>query len=235
MYWYVYIFEGIAAGIILAVVVVGLVGVVAFCISTNFWRDKPRKWLYRAGFMLIFVVISLFAVLLMDITTDVGENIILMKIKNNEPTGKVLTGDENRGLVFFRTDAFMKSKDRIEGNRSIKTADGKDINLLITAVVAVENPNKVFYAWKDSVERPNSSEEANENILDLISEQYMDAMNYTTFEDLEKDCINDGIESVLKKNGLELLDMKVLLRLPDKLLGEIKSTILLQKENQLIK
>ena len=44
----------------------------------------------------------------------------------------------------------IKSKYKIESNQKVKTADSKDIKLLITAVIAVENPEKVFYAWRDS-------------------------------------------------------------------------------------
>ncbi len=232
MYWYVYMFEFKSVFLLVLAVAVGLIGLL---MGTVFCKSGPRKWLCCIRTALIFIVMLILLVIFVDYTTDVGENTILMKIKDSELTGEVLTGDENRGLLLFKTAAFMRLKDEIEGNQDVQTADGKGIKLIVTAVVAVEDPNKVFYVWRDSEKRSGSYEEANTNILDLISKQYMEVINHATLEDLEKDRVspktffgvNNSIKSVLKKNGLELLDMKVLLRLPDKVLGEIKSTIVI--------
>ncbi len=232
MYWYVHMFEFEIVFLLVLAVIAGFVGLL---IGTVFWTSKPRKWLYRTGTMFVITVMFILFAIFADSTIDVGENTVLMRIKDNEPTGKVLTGDESRGSLLFRTSAFVRLKDEIESNQDVKTADGKDIKLVITAVVAVEDPNKTFYAWRDSEKKPDSYEEANANLLNLISDHYMEVISHSTLEDLEKDRVNpktffgvnDSIKSVLKKNGLELLDMKVLFRLPDKVLGEIKSTIVI--------
>ena len=236
MYWYVHMFEYGSLLVSPMLVVAAITGIIFFkIINPRCWQHTIKGLLYRVGTTLAIVSMLLLFAMCVDYATNVGENTILIRIKDNELTGKVATGSENRGLQLFKTSAFMRLKDRIECNQDIKTADGKSIKLLITVVVALENPNKAFYIWRDSEKRPGSHEEANANLLDLISEQYIEVVSHATFEDLVKDRVspktffgvNDSIKSVLKENGLELLDMKVLLRLPDKILGEIKSTIVI--------
>ena len=235
MYWYVYISE--SPKLILALLIfAGLVGgVFTYCINQMCLRLIPRR-LYRTGTALILASALIFVLIfLASMKLFAAKNCILMQLKDNELTGRVVTKGDSKRRWLFNDTVFMELKSEMKSSQNVKTADDKDIELLISAVVAAKDPNKVFYIWRDSPEKPGSREQANTNILNLILEQYMEVISQATLEDLEKDRIrpedffeaNKNIKSILSKNCLELLDMKLMLRLPDKVLGKIKSTIVI--------
>ena len=88
MYWHVNVFNNVPLLFVLSATIVILS---FFIIGSRYWQHATGGGsLHRAGARFIFSVFFILLTIFLIYSSNVNENIILMEIKDNEPTVMVL-------------------------------------------------------------------------------------------------------------------------------------------------